>query len=85
MSAERSDKDRAFDELRGGHQAALDVAQRSLAIARSLADGFRAGVRPPDNVLDAYMTAVERDEARLHALREKARQLRQALERTQLT
>jgi hypothetical protein len=63
-------------ELLASFEAALETASRSLAIARSLAEGYRSGVRPPDVVLDAYLTSFERDAARLADLREKVQQIK---------
>jgi hypothetical protein len=54
----------------------LDAADRSLAIARALAEGYRAGLRPPDDVLDAYLVRIERDQALVKELRERVAELR---------
>ena len=72
----------ALLELLASHEAALDAAQRSLAIARALAEAHRLGVRPPEYVLDAYLARVDADETRLHELRAKVAQFKVML-RTQ--
>jgi hypothetical protein len=55
-------------ELLASCQTALETAHRSLRIARALADGCRSGLRPPDDVVDAYLACVERDEVQLSDL-----------------
>ena len=59
------------DELFSSYQSALEVASRSVRIARALAEGYRAGLRPPDDVLDAYFARLERDEDELRPLRQR--------------
>ena len=58
-------------ELFTCYQGALDAASRGLAIARALAEGYRSGLRPPEDVLDAYIVRIERDEAALKELRQR--------------
>jgi Asp-tRNA(Asn)/Glu-tRNA(Gln) amidotransferase A subunit family amidase len=44
-------------------------------MARALAEGYRSGLRPPEDVLDAYLARIERDEAELKALRQRVAEL----------
>ena len=60
--------DTALLELLASCEAALDAADRSLHIARALADGCRSRLHPPDDVLEAYLVRVERDEAQIKEL-----------------
>ena len=60
--------DTAILELLASCEAALDAADRSLRIARALADGCRSRLHPPDDVLEAYLVCVERDEAQIKEL-----------------
>jgi hypothetical protein len=57
-------------------ESALDMASRSLAMARALAEGCRSGLRPPDDVVDAYLARVEHDESQVSALRERISRLK---------
>jgi hypothetical protein len=63
-------------ELLASCEAALAAAKRSLAIARALAEGHRSGVRPPEDIIEAYLIRVERDEARIGELHEKIAQVK---------
>jgi Asp-tRNA(Asn)/Glu-tRNA(Gln) amidotransferase A subunit family amidase len=47
-----------------------------MAIARSLAEGFRAGLRPPEDVLEAYLARIERDQEQLNELRQRMADLK---------
>jgi hypothetical protein len=68
--------DTAIQELLVTCQAALDAADRSLRIARALADGCRSRLHPPDDVLDAYLACVERDEAQVKDLVDRVSQFK---------
>jgi hypothetical protein len=68
--------DTAFLELLASCEAALDAADRSLRIARALADGCRSRLHPPDDVLEAYLVCVERDEVHLKELSTRVEQLK---------
>lgn len=68
--------DAAARELLACYEAALRAAARSLGIARALAEGHRAGVRPPDDVIEAYLARVERDEAQVKSMRAKLPQFK---------
>jgi hypothetical protein len=68
--------DTAIQELLASCQAALDAADRSLRIARALADGYRSRLHPPEDVLDAYLACVERDEAQVKELVDRISQFR---------
>ena len=46
--------DAAFLELLASCEAALNVADGSMTIARALAQAHRDGVPPPDTLVDAY-------------------------------
>jgi hypothetical protein len=70
--------DPAGHELLASYDAAIKMAARSLGIARALAEAHRAGLRPPDGILDAYLASIERDEAQLVNLREQGQRWRQA-------
>jgi hypothetical protein len=65
-----------FLELFASYEASVRVAARSLAIARALAEAHRSGLTPPDGILEAYFATLERDEAQLTTLRERAQRLR---------
>jgi hypothetical protein len=69
MEASAMMADRSLSDLMASYETLLDAAGRSLAIARSLAEGYRSGLRPPDDVLDAYLARIERDEEQLRELR----------------
>jgi hypothetical protein len=75
MEAASSMSESFVVDLVTSYSAVLDAADRSLAIARALAEGYRAGLRPPDDVLDAYLVRIERDQALLKELRERAAEL----------
>ena len=68
--------DHSLHDVMASYKTLLDTADRSLAIARSLAEGYRAGLRPPDDVLDAYLARIERDEEQLQGLRRRMADLR---------
>ena len=63
--------DRTISDLLASCEAMLDAAGRSMAIARTLAEGFRAGLRPPDDVLDAYLARIDSDQEQLNELRQR--------------
>ena len=63
--------DRTISDLLNSCEAMLDAAGRSMAIARTLAEGFRAGLRPPEDVLDAYLARIDRDQEQLNELRQR--------------
>ena len=46
-------------------------APGSLTVAQALAEAHRAGERPPDALVNAYLTRADRDAAKLAELREK--------------
>jgi hypothetical protein len=71
--------DATLFKLLASHDVALDVAQRNLTIARALAAGYRSGVRPPDVVLEAYLTRFDADEAQIADLRGQAKALKSEL------
>lgn len=56
--------DAAYLELLAGFGQSIEAAQRSLTIARELAEAHRSGQRPPEAVITAYLHGMERDEAR---------------------
>jgi len=60
--------DTLIPELLASYEAALQVAKRSLNIARTLSEAHRSGLRPPEDVLDAYLARVHHDEQRLNEL-----------------
>jgi hypothetical protein len=62
----------AFVELLAAFEAALGAAERNLKIARALADGCRSSLRPPEEIVDAYLACVERDERLLRELTQRA-------------
>ena len=68
-----------FPELLASYEAALGAAKRSLAIARALADGHRAGVRPPEDIVEAYIVRLDRDEARVKELHKKVAEFKSAV------
>ena len=63
-------------ELLASCESALAVASRSVTIARVLAEGHRSGLRPPDDIIDAYLARVDHDAAVLTELREKVAQFK---------
>jgi hypothetical protein len=63
--------DSSVPELLATSKSVLDTAGRTMAIARALAEGYRSGLRPPEDVLDAYLARLDRDEAQLKTLRER--------------
>jgi hypothetical protein len=75
-AADAAMTDTAIQELLASCEAALDAADRSLRIARALADGCRARLHPPDDVLEAYLVCVERDEAHLKELADRVEQIK---------
>lgn len=68
--------DAPFLELLASYESALRAATRSLAIARSLAEAYRSDLRPPEFILEAYATSVERDETQLAELRQKLQEFK---------
>ena len=54
----------------------LDAANRSLTIARALAEASREGVQPPESLVNPYLARVDGDDAELRALREKVSQFK---------
>jgi hypothetical protein len=58
-----------ISDLLAACESAIDTANRSLAIARALAEGCRSSLRPPEDVIEAYLTRIDRDEANLVELR----------------
>ena len=60
--------DTAILELLASCEDALDAADRSLRIAHALVEGCRSRLHPPDDVLEAYLVCVERDEAHIKEL-----------------
>lgn len=60
--------DPTLSALLDSYVAALDTAQRSVRIARALAEGCRSSLHPPDDVVDAYLACVERDERQIETL-----------------
>jgi hypothetical protein len=68
--------DPTFHELLESYEAALDAAHRSIRIARALAEGCRSRLHPPDDVVEAYLACVERDEEQVKELLEKCAELK---------
>ncbi len=64
----------ALLELLASYESALSLASRSLTIARALAEGHRSGLRPPDDIIEAYLARVDYDAAQLIELRGKISQ-----------
>jgi len=54
--------ERAFLTLLASCEAAVDAAERSLRIARALAEGCQSRLHPPEDVIEAYLARLERDE-----------------------
>ena len=71
--------DAASFRLLANYEATLDIAHRNLTIARALATGYRSGVRPPDVVLEAYLTRFDADDAHIAELRMKLNELKSGL------
>jgi len=65
-----------IQELLESYEAALEAAHRSIRIARALAEGCRSRLHPPDDVVEAYLVCVERDEEQLRELLDKSAELR---------
>jgi hypothetical protein len=65
----------SYSTLFASCRSVVDAAGRSLAIARALAEGYREGLRPPDDILEAYFARIERDEAELSSLRQRLAEL----------
>jgi hypothetical protein len=63
-------------DLIASFDAALDIAQRSLTMARALAEGARVGMLPPEATLGAYLARIERDQGRVAELMEHLQRLR---------
>jgi len=63
--------DAALLDLLASYESALAAASRIIAIARALAEGHRSGLRPPDDIIEAYLARVDHDDAQLRELREK--------------
>ena len=68
--------DTACLELLTSYEVALEAAQRSVTIARELADGLLNGRHPPDNVVRVYAEQIDRDAAQLAELREKVEEFK---------
>ena len=68
--------DALLRELLAGYESALALAARSVTIARALAEGHRSGLRPPDDIIEAYLARVDHDAAQLLELREKIAQFK---------
>jgi hypothetical protein len=56
-------------ELIAACEAALLTAERGMGMAKALAEGCRSGLRPPDEVIHAYLARVQEDDDRLARLR----------------
>ena len=69
--------DTAFQELLTSFEAALGAAHRSLRIARALLEGCQSSLHPPDDVLEAYLVCVERDEAHVQQLIQRIEQFKE--------
>ena len=65
-----------IQELLESYEAALEASHRSIRIARALAEGCRSRLHPPDDVVEAYLVCVERDEEQLRELLDKCAELR---------
>jgi hypothetical protein len=52
-------------------ESALGAGKRSVTIARALAEAHRSGLRPPDDVIEAYLLRLEQDQVELHKLRDR--------------
>ena len=72
--------DAPFQDLLASCESALTAAKRSLTIARALAEGCRSGVRPPEDVVEAYLACADRDDRQLAELREKVEALKGRLQ-----
>ena len=68
--------DAVFLELLACCESALGAGKRSVTIARALAEAHRSGLRPPDDVIDAYLARLEHDQLQLHKLRDKIAEFR---------
>ena len=68
--------DPTIQELLESYEAALEAAHRSIRIARALAEGCRSRLHPPDDVVEAYLVCVERDEEQLKELLDKCAELK---------
>lgn len=66
--------DAAYLDLLSSYEIVLEVSRRQLRAARALALGYRSGVRPPDDMIDAYIDDLERDEDKLNAMRDEVAQ-----------
>jgi hypothetical protein len=58
-----------FLELLASYEAALDVAQRSITITRTLTEGLLSGQHPPDDVVREYAAQAAQDDDRILELR----------------
>jgi hypothetical protein len=65
-----------FAELFASCDSAVKMAARNVGMARALAEAHRSGLRPPESILEAYLAAVERDEAQLVTLRQQVQRFR---------
>ena len=68
--------DPTIQELLESYEAALEAAHRSIRIARALAEGCRSRLLPPDDVVEAYLVCVERDEEQVKELLDKCAELK---------
>jgi hypothetical protein len=68
--------DAAPRELMAAYEAALDIAQRSLSMARALGEGARVGMLPPEVTLAAYLARMQHDEMRVAELRAHLQQVK---------
>lgn len=59
----------AFTQLLASYEAALDAAERSTTITRTLAEGLLSGQRPPDDVVRRYAAEAAADGERIAELR----------------
>jgi len=73
--------DAAFLELLACCESALGAGKRSVTIARALAEAHRSGLRPPDDVIDAYLARLEHDQSQLHRLRGKVAEFKKQHEK----
>jgi hypothetical protein len=68
--------DAAYRDLLTCCESALGAGKRSVTIARALAEAHRSGLRPPDDVIEAYLARLEDDQVQLHKLRDKLAEFR---------
>ena len=58
-----------FLELLASYEAALDAAQRSITITRTLTEGLLSGQRPPDDIVRHYAREAAHEDERVAELR----------------